>query len=268
MSNSAQQLEYPFADNEQWAAEQRRSDGRRPERRPTPKRSPTSWATAPRSCWRSAARNCPAADLDSALAQLRVAVPELLDELRLSYDGITVEGTPRRLAVMVDGLAARQTDEESVAKGPPADRAFDADGNPTKAATGFARSKGIDVADLTIIEEGGGRYVSAVVREEGRPAVAVLAEKLPELVAGIKYEKSMRWNETNVSYSRPLRWLLALHGTAVVPFAYAGVDQRAHHLRLAAVRRTGHRHSRRGPVPRPCREQQHGAVRGRAPGDY
>ncbi|MCB8929327.1 MAG: glycine--tRNA ligase subunit beta [Ardenticatenaceae bacterium] len=165
----------------------------------------------------------PVSDLDAALKQLATAVPELLKEARLTYDRIAIDGTPRRLAVQVHGLIGRQPDLESVAKGPPADRAFDADGNPTKAAIGFARGKGIDVADLQIVEEGDKRYVSAVVREDGRPAAAVLAELLPDLIAGLKFERSMRWNQTNISYSRPLRWIVALFGPDVIPFTYAGV---------------------------------------------
>ena len=162
-------------------------------------------------------------DLTSALAQLRAAVPALLDAARLSYERVEIDGTPRRLAVIVHGLAARGADVESVVKGPPADRAFDASGKPTPAAIGFAKSRGLSVDDLSVIEEGGKRYVSAVVREAGRPSLEVLAERLPELIAGIKFEKSMRWNASNVSFSRPLRWLVALHGPAVVAFEYAGV---------------------------------------------
>jgi glycyl-tRNA synthetase len=121
-------------------------------------------------------------------------------------------------------MQPRQEDLESVVMGPPADRAFDADGNPTKAAQGFARSRGVSVDDLEIVEQKGGRYVTAVVREEGRPAPEVLSEILADLVAGIKFEKSMRWNESGISYSRPLRWLLALYGEDIVPFSYAGVS--------------------------------------------
>ncbi len=165
----------------------------------------------------------PHGDLTSALGQLRAAVPALLDAARLSYERVEVLGTPRRLAVLVHGLAARSADLESVVKGPPADRAYDKDGNPTPAAAGFAKSRGLSVDDLSVIEEGGKRYVSAVVREAGRPSLEALAERLPDLIAGIKFEKSMRWNATNISYSRPLRWLLALHGPAVVPFTYAGL---------------------------------------------
>ena len=166
----------------------------------------------------------PVGDLAAAMQQLRTAVPEMLDHLRLSYDRIEVEGTPRRLAVLVYRLATRQSDLETEAKGPPADRAFDAGGNPTQAALGFARSRGVDVADLRITEEGDKRYVTAVVREEGRPAAVVLAEALPELIASLKFERSMRWNASNVAYSRPLRWIVALYGPDVIPFGYAGVS--------------------------------------------
>ena len=165
----------------------------------------------------------PVGDLASAIRQLRTAVPEMLDNLRLSYDRIEVDGTPRRLAVLVHRLATRQRDLETEAKGPPADRAFDAEGNPTQAALGFARSRGVDVADLRIVEEGDKRYVTAVVRQEGRPATVVLAEALPDLIASLKFEHSMRWNAANVAYSRPLRWIVALYGPDVIPFAYAGV---------------------------------------------
>ncbi|VAW31791.1 Glycyl-tRNA synthetase alpha chain [hydrothermal vent metagenome] len=165
----------------------------------------------------------PVADLDSAIVQLKTAVPTLLKKARLSYDRIEINGTPRRLVVLVHGLAGRQPDLETVAKGPPADRAFDADGNPTKAAIGFARGKGVAVTDLEIVEEGDKRYVSAVVRENGRPAAAVLAEQLPELIASLKFERSMRWNSSNIPYSRPLRWIVALFGPDLIPFSYAGV---------------------------------------------
>ena len=166
----------------------------------------------------------PPADLASAMQQLQTAFPALLDQLRLAYDGLEVHGTPRRLVVMVSGLAPRQTDLETVVKGPPADRAFDADGQPTAAGLGFARGKGVEVADLQIVEEQGRRSVAAVVRETGRTAVEVLSEALPSLLAGITFDRSMRWNASNLAYSRPLRWLLALYGPQQVPFSYAGID--------------------------------------------
>lgn len=164
----------------------------------------------------------PAGEVTSAINQLQNTIPQLLTDLRLTHGDIAVHGTPRRLAVIVQDLAPRQTDLETEAKGPPADRAFDADGNPTKAAMGFARGKGVDVGDLRIVEDGKRRYVVATVREEGQPTVDVLAEALPDVVAGLKFEKSMRWNHTNIAYSRPLRYLVALFGDVVVLFEYAG----------------------------------------------
>lgn len=166
----------------------------------------------------------PVADLNSAIRQLHVAVPEMLSKARLSYDRIDVDGTPRRLVVTVSQLGPRQTDLETLVKGPPADRAFDANGQPTPAAHGFAKGKGVKLSDLRIEEEDGKRYVTAVIREQGRPTIAVLAELLPTLIAGLKFEKSMRWNSSNINYSRPLRWLVALYGPELVPFSYAGIE--------------------------------------------
>ena len=85
-------------------------------------------------------------------------------------------------------------------------------------------AKGVEVADLQIVEEQGRRSVAALVRETGRAAVEVLGEALPDCIAGITFDRSMRWNASNLAYSRPLRWLLALNGPQHVPFSYAGID--------------------------------------------
>ena len=165
----------------------------------------------------------PVNDLESAMRQLRTMVPELLDKLRLAHGHVVVEGTPRRLAVIVHHLVGKQPDLEEVVKGPPADRAYDEDGNPTKAALGFAKSKGVEVEDLQVVEENGKRYVTAVTHQEGRPTASLLAHELPDLIARIRFGRSMRWNSTRISYSRPLRWIVALYGPDVIPFTYAGV---------------------------------------------
>jgi glycyl-tRNA synthetase len=166
----------------------------------------------------------PAADLDAALAQLRELGPRMLADARLEHGGVHVYGTPRRLALLVEAVAPRQADSESLAKGPPANRAYDTLGEPTPAAIGFARSKGLPVEALEVRDLDGGKYVTAVVRETGRPAPAVLAELLPALIARLQFEKTMRWNQTGVAFSRPIRWLVALLGEAVVPFEYAGLS--------------------------------------------
>jgi glycyl-tRNA synthetase len=165
----------------------------------------------------------PAADLDTALGQLRERAAALLAELRLEHGEVRVLGTPRRLVLSIASLAPRQVDRVVVIKGPPASRAFDATGQPTKAAEGFARGRGLSAADLTVREMDGGQYVVAEVHEQGRSALEVLSEALPGLVAAIKFDKSMRWNASGVSFSRPIRWFLALLGDQVVPFTYAGL---------------------------------------------
>ncbi len=166
----------------------------------------------------------PSADLSSALAQLQERVPALLNELRLPHGEIHIYGTPRRLVVHIKSLAPTQEDIERIVKGPAADRAFDEKGNPTQAALGFARSKGVEVSELQIREMDGGRYAVAVIFEKGRPAPQLLAENLASLIASLRFEKSMRWNFSNTAFSRPIRWLLALYGTEVIPFTYAGLQ--------------------------------------------
>ncbi|MEA4812414.1 MAG: glycine--tRNA ligase subunit beta [Anaerolineaceae bacterium] len=162
----------------------------------------------------------PVADLEAGLAQFEELVSKLLLEARLSYDQIKVEGTPRRLAVKVTGLQTKQTDRKIEVKGPPADRAFDAQGQPTKAAEGFARSRGLEFKDLRVKEN----YIVVELEEKGQPVAQILSEKLPALYGEIRFSKAMRWNQTDVSFSRPVRWLLALLGGEVIPFRFAGLS--------------------------------------------
>ena len=169
----------------------------------------------------------PAKDLETALRQLQLLVPKMLQDLRLDHGEIQILGTPRRLIAYVEELAPKQADLEQVVKGPPADRAYGPDGEPTKAAQGFAGSKGVLVEDLQVRDIDGGRYVVALVHEQGKYTARLLSDELPRLVASIRFDKSMRWNSTNVAFSRPLRWLMALYGDQdtlqVVPFEYAGL---------------------------------------------
>jgi glycyl-tRNA synthetase len=165
----------------------------------------------------------PVADQDAALQALSDRFPALLGELRLDHGGVSVSGTPRRLAVIVGGLAPRQTDIATQVVGPPAAAAFDSDGRPTRAAEGFARSAGVEVADLEIVERGGERRVAALKRSTGRAASEVLCESVPALLAALPFGRSMRWNASGQAFSRPVRWLVALHGRWVVPVAFAGL---------------------------------------------
>ncbi|MBN1487327.1 MAG: glycine--tRNA ligase subunit beta [Anaerolineae bacterium] len=165
----------------------------------------------------------PATHLSMALEQLHRLVPQALDEARLEHGDIHIWGTPRRLAIFVENLICRQPDEERLVKGPPARIAFDAEGNPSRAAQGFARSQGVDLAALRVEEIDGGEYVTAIKHEAGRPALEVLPEVLTGWITGLRFPRSMRWNGDGVAFSRPIRWLVALLDETVVSFGYAGL---------------------------------------------
>ncbi len=165
----------------------------------------------------------PANDVDAAQAQLTTRGSSLLEDLNLTHGDVRIFATPRRLVVSIDALSPHQPDREDLVKGPPADKAFDKSGIALPAAMGFAKKNGVDTKDLEIREEGGGKYVFAAVKQKGRSTPEVLAEALPKLVESIKFEKSMRWNDSGVAFSRPIRWYVALLGDRVIPFEYAGV---------------------------------------------
>lgn len=182
----------------------------------------------------------PASVVLPALAQLERLLTAALAEARLEHGQVHTWGTPRRLAIMVEDVALRQSDLEIEVKGPPAAAAFDADGNPTKAAEGFAQGRGLDVSDLQVRETDRGSYVFAQVTEPGLPAIEVLPGILKNATASLTFPKTMRWGDLDFRFARPIRWLLALLGTEVIPFELAG---------LRSDRFTwGHRFLSTGPV--------------------
>ncbi len=134
--------------------------------------------------------------METALTQLRERVPSLLTELSLEHGEVRVFATPRRLAVSIAELSPRQPDREDLVKGPPASKAFDKDGKATPAGLGFAKKNGMEPSALEVREQDGGKYVFANVKQKGRSTPEVLAEALPALVAGIKFDKTMNWLPT------------------------------------------------------------------------
>ncbi len=168
----------------------------------------------------------PPGDLSAALDQLEAGAPAMLEALRLDHASVRVMGTPRRLVLHVERLAAAQADREVRQKGPPWSKAFDGDDGPTAAGRGFAASVGLTPEQLEREELDGGEYAIAVVREAGKAAAEVLPAELTELLDGIGFEKSMRWNGGGTSFSRPIRWILALHGEHPVAFEYAQLPGR------------------------------------------
>ena len=138
----------------------------------------------------------PVAELDSAISQLTDLAGSLLKDTRLEYKDLQVWGTPRRLVIYAQGVASHQPDREVIVKGPPANRAFDADGKLTPAGEGFAKSKGLEPALLKTREMDGGTYAAIVVQEKGKTAYSIFMTELPKLIGKIKFDKTMRWNES------------------------------------------------------------------------
>ncbi len=165
----------------------------------------------------------PSSAVYSGITQLQVAVPKALDDANLQYGEIAILATPRRMAVLVSELSERQSDSVITHKGPAARAAFDAEGKPTQAAIGFARGKGVDVESLEVVEDGSGAYVYATVETSGASAQEVLPALLGRLVEELEWAKSQRWGSGTARFPRPVRWMLALHGTDVVPVEFAGL---------------------------------------------
>lgn len=166
---------------------------------------------------------CPARFVGPALGELARLMEERLSAERLAHGGIRTLGTPRRLAVVVEGLAERQAELTQEVKGPPARVAFDETGAPTQAARGFAANQGVRVEELVVKETAGGAYVVAVRHEPGKAATEVLPGVLASVVTSLRFPKSMRWGDGSLRFARPIRWLVALLGDEVVPFGLEGV---------------------------------------------
>ncbi|XP_068650080.1 glycine--tRNA ligase, chloroplastic/mitochondrial 2 [Aristolochia californica] len=164
----------------------------------------------------------PPQDVHDASQHLGSLITQLLEKQRMSHGKVFACGSPRRLVVHVERLSSRQMENEVDIRGPPVTKAFDDQGNPTKAAEGFCRKCSVPLDALIRKADGKTEYVYARVKESSRFALEVLAEELPSVIAKISFSKSMRWN-SQVMFSRPIRWILALHGNAVVPFIFAGI---------------------------------------------
>ncbi|HSN98810.1 MAG TPA: glycine--tRNA ligase subunit beta [Candidatus Nanopelagicales bacterium] len=164
----------------------------------------------------------PASFVDAALRALPDLAQKRLSDLRLTHGDVRALGTPRRLALIVRGLAARQPDLEEEVTGPPVKAAYK-DGVPTRAAEAFAQKLGCTVDDLRKVAGPKGEYVAGTRREAGRPAADLLPDMLAALVPAIPFRKAMRWGTGDITFGRPIQWLVALLGDAVLPVEIAGV---------------------------------------------
>jgi len=165
------------------------------------------------------AEEIPAGFMPNILGQLKQLAETKLNDAHLPFESIETYGTPRRLALIVKGLADASAEISERHKGPSASIAYDADGNATKAAIGFARGKGLDVADL-VVEDG---YIYAETKTAGVPAKDIVTDMLPQLITGLNFPKSMHWGDLDAKFVRPVRWLVALLDEEVIPVEFATV---------------------------------------------
>ena len=181
----------------------------------------------------------PAFDLAAAMVQLEKTVPSLLDDARIPHGEVELFCSPRRLIVVVADLPEQTKESVDVFKGPSVAIAFDGEGNPTKAAQGFARGKGLTPDDLSVEEVDGVSYVFARKTQPARLVADLLPSVLESLIRGISWPKSQRWGTGSEYFARPIRWLLALFGDEVIDFSFAGLT--------ASNKTYGHRFLAPGP---------------------
>jgi len=162
----------------------------------------------------------PPGEVTRVAGAVRESLAGKLGATRLQHGDVSVHSSPRRISVSVAAVAPQEDDAVETIRGPRRSVAFGADGQPTKAAAGFARSHGIAVSALDVLE---GEYVGFTRQVTGRAAAEILATLLAELVVELRAEKNMRWNAPGLSYSRPIRWLAALLGDHVIPFAVSNM---------------------------------------------
>lgn len=177
----------------------------------------------------------PAFDLAGAVKQLSTMVPSLLDDAAIPHGAVKIFSSPRRLIVIAEEIPEATEEINEVFKGPSAKIAFDAEGNPTKAAQGFARGKGVDPSSL-VVEDG---YVYARTHTPSVNVASLLSSVLNKIIHGLSWPRSQRWGVQSEYFTRPVRWIVALFGNEVIDFTFAG---------LVAGRTTyGHRFLAPGP---------------------
>ncbi|HXX35253.1 MAG TPA: glycine--tRNA ligase subunit beta [Thermodesulfobacteriota bacterium] len=183
----------------------------------------------------------PAGFVPQALTDLESLSKRELEASRVDFSGIRTLGTPRRLVLLIQSVSEKQRDEETRKIGPSKQAAFDAKGNPTKAAIGFAKSQSVPVESLTIVQTEKGEYACAVKKESGKTTLELLSSLLPGWILSIPFQKSMRWADVPIRFARPIHWILALFGGEVVSFKVGNIQ--------SGKMTYGHRFMHPGAVP-------------------
>ncbi|MDR3165944.1 MAG: glycine--tRNA ligase subunit beta, partial [Synergistaceae bacterium] len=174
----------------------------------------------------------PARFMTWAIGELANLARAGLADIRLSYESLRTTGTPRRIVLYVSDLADRQEDLEELVKGPPKSQALDDAGRFTRAALGFAKSRGAELGDLKFIEMKGIEYLHATVKETGKKAAELLPDFLSGLLKKLIFPKNMYWEDPGTRFARPVRWLVALSDMRIIPVrfgsVYSGAESRGH----------------------------------------
>ena len=165
----------------------------------------------------------PARFMRKTMADIEGLAVSMFQDERLTYNALKVFGTPRRLVLYIEGLENNQPDLVREMRGPSAKVAFDADGNPTKALQGFAKSCGVDTADIVVKDTESGQYAYAMAKDKGEEVSVVLSRIFPAIITSLTFPKAMRWGSSDFRFVRPIRWLLAIFGEDVIDFEVAGI---------------------------------------------
>jgi len=166
----------------------------------------------------------PASFLEPALAQLQKRFSEKASELKIGFGTLATLGTPRRLTLIVKDVAEKQEDITQELLGPSKSAGFGSDGKATRAAEGFAKSKGADVADLLVVSTPKGEYLMLMRQQKGVATAALLPELLHGLILDLSFPKSMRWGNNRQTFARPIQWLVAIFGNEVIRFSHEGIE--------------------------------------------
>ncbi len=178
----------------------------------------------------------PAKYVPIGMENLKKAIKDILDKEKLNYKSIQAKGTPRRLTVYVESLQGEKPQIDEIRKGPPLNRFYDDNDQPTKMAIGFAKKLGVEVPSkqnllsatetdsFFIRDVAGVPYIHSRFKIEAKNTVSILAASLPSTILSVSFPKKMRWGNGDIEYARPIRWILCLHGKTVVPFSVGNIS--------------------------------------------
>ena len=166
----------------------------------------------------------PAGFLSKAVVDMEEMIRKALTEKRIAIESVHCLATPRRLVLHIADVAPKQADQIVEKMGPARKAAFDENGRPTKAALGFARGQGLEIAELETITTDKGEYLCARKTIAGQPTADLLPDILKNFLVSIPFRKSMRWSAYDLRFARPIHWLLALYGGKIVPLKVEDIE--------------------------------------------